>query len=443
MELASGQILCQRFRIDRLIGQGGMGSVYLGHDPVLDREVAIKQLRLAYLDGEQPPEQLRRQFQREAQILANLHHPNLPRVTDHFADDGLYYLVMDYIAGTTLQDVLRQQRGGLDPNRVLAWADQLLSALEYIHAHNFIHRDIKPANIRLTAEDRVFLVDFGLVKKQDLYDSKTLTLIHAVGTLEYAPPEQYDPAGHTDQRSDLYALGATLYHLLSDQAPTTVSRRITEPEAFQPLRHSKADLSPEIEQVINRSMELSPEKRFATAADKRAALQRARQRAQSGELATHNLAEQPFPRMPGAPPSAPTRRVPRRAVLAGATALGAMLIVIASLAGRSAGLGVTNEPTSTVAAASVTQTTASVETPTTGTATVTLTSTLEITPATSTSAPRTAATSVARPPSGNPQAPTLKPTKIPPGQANQPTPRPTNDKGGNSNNSNSGGGKSK
>jgi len=445
MELASGQILGQRFHIEKLIGQGGMGSVYLAHDPVLDREVAIKQLHLAYLDGERPPEQLRHQFQREAQILANLHHPNLPRVTDFFEHGGLYYLVMDYIAGVSLQEVLQQHREGLDPDRVLAWADQLLSALEYIHAHNYIHRDIKPANIRLTADERVFLVDFGLVKKHDILDSKTLTLIHAVGTLEYAPPEQYDPGAHTDQRSDLYALGATLYHLLSGQAPTSVSRRIAEPTAYQPLRHYKADLSPEIEQIINRAMELPREKRFATATDMRAALQYARQRAQSGEFVTHNLAEQPFPQVPITSPSAPARRArraPQRVVLAGATALAAMLILIASLAGRSAGSSGPSAPTSTASIGSVTLTAASSETPTI-TPTFTLTPALGLKSATVTSVPGTSATSVSKPPSGNPQVPTLRPTKVPPGQAKQPTARPTNAKGGNSNGSGSGGGKPK
>src|SRR5512139_220436 len=276
MDLPIGHILHERFRIVRLLGKGGMGAVYYAHDPVLNRYVAIKQLQPMPATAERAAEQLRKQFLREAQILAALHHPNLPRVTDYFIDNDLHYLVMDYIEGQSLQDMLVANKQGFAEDLVLDWADQLLSALEYIHANNVIHRDIKPANIRRTTDGRIFLVDFGLVKPYSLNDPRTMTMFHGIGTPEYAPPEQYDPGVHTDQRSDIYALGATLYHLLTGQAPISVTRRTSEPTAFRPPRQARADISPEVEQVILRAMEIERAKRFATAADMHAALNLAR-----------------------------------------------------------------------------------------------------------------------------------------------------------------------
>jgi serine/threonine protein kinase len=435
MELTTGQILIQRYVIKGLIGQGGMGAVYQAHDPVLDREVAIKQLAFDPHSGEQPPEQLRQQFLHEARTLANLNHPNLPRVTDFFEHDGLYYLVMDYIAGTSLQAVL-QHKGDLDQDRVLNWADQLLSALEYIHKHNLIHRDIKPANIRLTADGHIFLVDFGLVKKYDVNNPNTLTLIHSFGTLEYAPPEQYDPAGHTDQRSDLYALGATLYHLLSGRAPVTVTRRIAEPAAFQPLHIHNASISPEIEQVIGRAMELARENRFASAADMRLALRHARQRTHSGSLRTLNLAEQPPVSADATVAAPPERRRKRRMALVGAMGIVGVLFVII--------FGVINRPDNAVGGSVQTPTgndlNAAQTLPLSLTMTVTLTPTTSLSPATFVSLSPTpaagTATSASKPSSGGQAPPTAKPTRAPPGQVNHPTPHSSNDNnsGGNSNN---------
>ena len=277
MELEVGHILNNRFRVIRLLGQGGMASVYYAHDPVLNRYVALKQMLPEPEGAERAAEQMRKQFLREAQVLASLHHPNLPRVTDYFIDDGLHYLVMDYIEGQSLHDLLIANRQGFGEASVLDWADELLSALEYIHKHNVIHRDIKPANIRRTTDGRIFLVDFGLVKPYNAIDPRTMTMFHGLGTPEYAPPEQYDPAAHTDQRSDIYALGATLYHLLTGQAPISATRRTSDPEAFRGLRQSKAAISPVVEQVIMRAMEIERAKRYATASDMRAALLAARQ----------------------------------------------------------------------------------------------------------------------------------------------------------------------
>ncbi len=277
MELPTGYILHERFRIVRLLGKGGMGAVYYAHDPVLNRYVAIKQLHPAPATAERAAEQLSKQFLREAQILAALHHPNLPRVTDYFIDGDLPYLVMDYVEGQSLLDMLLTNKQGFPEDLVLEWSDQLLSALEYIHANNVIHRDIKPANIRRTPDGRIFLVDFGLFKPYSPDEPRTMTMFHGIGTPEYAPPEQYDPSVHTDQRSDIYSLGATLYHLLTGQAPISVTRRTSEPSAFRPPRQARADISPDVERVILRAMELERAKRFASASDMHAALNLARQ----------------------------------------------------------------------------------------------------------------------------------------------------------------------
>ena len=303
MELTAGQILNGRYRVIRLLGTGGMGAVYYARDPVLNRDVAIKQLQADPITGQLTAGRIRAQFQREAQILASLHHPNLPRVTDFFDEDNRQYLVMDYIEGQTLQELVQMNPRGLPEAEVLDLADQLLSALEYIHGHHLIHRDIKPANIRRTPDGRIFLVDFGLAKPYDPNDPRTTAMIHGLGTPEYSPPEQYDAAAHTDERSDIYALGATLYHLLTGEAPISVTRRTSEPQAFRPPRATNTQLSPDVERVILRAMELERAKRFASAHDMRAACSAARQ-SNTGE-SSETVA------LPSAPRTPPVR--PRRA----------------------------------------------------------------------------------------------------------------------------------
>jgi serine/threonine-protein kinase len=261
--------------------------------------VAIKQLQADPITGQLTAERIQAQFQREAQSLASLHHPNLPRVTDYFTEDNLHYLVMDYIEGQTLQELVQAHAHGLEEAQVLDWADQLLSALEYIHAHRLIHRDIKPSNIRRTPDGRIFLVDFGLVKPYDPNDPRTTAMIHGIGTPEYSPPEQYDPASHTDERSDIYSLGATLYHMLTGQAPVSVTRRTSDPEAFRAPRAANAHISPEVERVVMRALEMERARRFVSANEMRAALQMARQAIPSEAIGT--VALPPTPRTPLAP----------------------------------------------------------------------------------------------------------------------------------------------
>jgi serine/threonine protein kinase len=272
--LNTDQILANRYRLILLVGQGTMGAVYDAEDLVFNRRVALKRMRYAPEASPKIIEQTRAQFEREAKILATLRHPNLPRVTDYFTFSDQEFLVMDYIEGLSLEEILALHPGGLDEAAVLGWTDQLLSALEYIHRHGLIHRDVKPANIRVTPEGHVFLVDFGLVKTFDPDSPKTATAVRGLGTPQYAPPEQYDAElGHTEPRSDLYALGATMYHLLTGEPPATVTRRVSNPGSFRTLREIKPAISPEVERIILRAMEVPMAKRFANAGDMRSALQ--------------------------------------------------------------------------------------------------------------------------------------------------------------------------
>ncbi len=288
--LKSDEILANRYRLILLVGQGTMGAVYDAEDLVFHRRVALKQMRYAPEASDRVKEQTRDQFEREAKILATLRHPNLPRVTDYFALADQQFLVMDYIEGQSLDEILELQPGGLAESTVLEWADQLLSALIYIHRHGLVHRDVKPANIRVTPDDHVFLVDFGLVKTFDPESPKTATAVRGLGTPQYAPPEQYDAElGHTEPRSDIYSLGATMYHLLTGEPPATVTRRVSSPGAFRSVRELAPTVSTEVERVVLRAMEVSIAKRFASASDMRDALRLARTRSGADPTRTNTL----------------------------------------------------------------------------------------------------------------------------------------------------------
>ena len=208
----TGDILQGRYRIVRLVGQGGFGAVYRAWDTNLKVPVAVKENNDTVADAQ-------RQFEREAHLLANLTHPNLPRVTNHFIIPGQgQYLVMDYIEGKSLAALLAERGGPLSEAEVLPWVRQIASALEYLHSRTppIIHRDVKPQNIIVAADGRAVLVDFGISKVFDAVHGTT-TGARAV-TPGYSPPEQYGTA-KTDARSDIYALGATLYALLTGQEP--------------------------------------------------------------------------------------------------------------------------------------------------------------------------------------------------------------------------------
>ncbi|WP_374689400.1 serine/threonine protein kinase [Promineifilum sp.] len=263
MPLATGDVLSSRYRIVQLLGQGGMGAVYRAWDLNLKKTVALKE------NSDASPE-ARQQFEREATMLAHLSHPNLPRVTDHFflSNQG-QYLVMDYVEGEDLESMLDRLRR-LPEDQALNWVVQVCDALAYLHnrPQPIIHRDIKPANIRITQDGRAVLVDFGISK---VYDAEAKTTLGARAvTPGYSPPEQYG-GGSTDARSDIYALGATLYHLLTGSAPPESVKRMVG-ETLTPPRLIEARISPTVEQAVLMAMALPTEGRFQNAAALKAAL---------------------------------------------------------------------------------------------------------------------------------------------------------------------------
>jgi serine/threonine-protein kinase len=208
--LQPGDILRERYQIVGLIGAGGMGAVYLAGDNRLEgRQCAVKETFPLPTLNKAVAEAARKQFHQEASTLARLDHPGLPKVNDYFSIDERDYLVMDFVPGQNLLEIVTEVRRDarfLDELIVLGWADQLCDTLTYLHTRQppVLHRDIKPANIKLTPEGRLKLVDFGLVKPLDPNDPSTLTGLQGAGSLPYAPLEQYvDHLGHTDARSDL------------------------------------------------------------------------------------------------------------------------------------------------------------------------------------------------------------------------------------------------
>lgn len=207
--LQLGQRIDKRYDVIEKLGQGGMGAVYRVRHVHLGCELALKELLSP--GGED-------QFLQEARILAGLHHPNLPRVTDFFSARGQHYLVMDYIPGDDLQARLDRQKRPFTEAEVLPWLHQLLEALAYVHAQGVVHRDVKPANMKLTPEGRLVLVDFGIAKGGAAAPGRTGFHAHGAYTPYLAAPEQVMGQG-TGPRSDLYMVGASFTYLLTGTLP--------------------------------------------------------------------------------------------------------------------------------------------------------------------------------------------------------------------------------
>jgi serine/threonine protein kinase len=274
MPLARGTILRSRYEMSDVIGQGGMGRVYLALDQRLKgRRCAIKEIVPPSTPDGRPLEPAREQFRREAEMLAQLDHPNLPRVYDYFSVDGRDYLVMDFVAGQDLKSIVddARQRGRFLPeNQVLMWTDQLCDALVYLHNQEppVIHRDVKPANIKLTPAGHIKLVDFGLAESGTTENTQTVTIVRGAGSLAYTPLEQWASESDTaDVRSDIYALGATLYHLLTGQAPPSAQAHYLRPSILTPPTEINPALSEHVEQTILAAMSPHPQDRQASVAD--------------------------------------------------------------------------------------------------------------------------------------------------------------------------------
>ncbi len=265
--LKAGEVLRNRYKIHRIIGQGGMGCIYLADDLRLEgRQCALKEVEN---DRSLPPEMLREardQFLREATVLARLDHPNLPKVSDFFTVGNRDYLVMDFVPGKDLRTLMleaKQAGSFLDEGDVLNWAGQLCDALSYLHSQepSILHRDIKPSNLKLTPSGIVKLVDFGLVKLL-APGEVTITVLQGQGTALYTPLEQYGgDSGHTDVRSDIYAFGATLYHLLTNQPPADARDRFLDPDRLTPPRQINPAISLRTEKAVLWAMALHPDDR--------------------------------------------------------------------------------------------------------------------------------------------------------------------------------------
>jgi serine/threonine protein kinase len=277
----SGSLLHNRYRIADTLGIGGMGAVYRAIDDTLGVQVAVK-------ENLSEDEEYVRQFRREATIMANLRHPNLPRVTDHFVikNQG-QYLVMDYIEGEDLKERLDRQ-GVLHQGEAMMIGVTICDALNYLHTHNppILHRDIKPGNIKITPSGHVFLVDFGLAK---ILQGSGKTTIGAQGlTPGFSPPEQYG-SSRTDARSDIYSLGATLYVTLTGVSPEESLSRMMDQSELTPIRNHNPDVSVEIGAAVEKALEIQSEDRYQAAEDFRQALLEASDTAQrrvvSGETA--------------------------------------------------------------------------------------------------------------------------------------------------------------
>lgn len=264
--LRSGTRLRGRYEIWEILNEGGMSVVYLAMDVALKTRVAVKELKEHFLS----PEDLQsasRQFMQEAQILAGLEHAGLPRVVDFFEEAGRHYLIMDYIQGKTLERVLRESNQPFEEEQAIDFAIRILGILNYLHTRQpaVIFRDLKPSNIMLRNDGVLKLIDFGISKRHDL-QMGTHTIIKGSGTPGYAPPEQYTSEGPgTDARSDLYALGATLYNMLTKTTPPQATDRWMGTTSLVPPRQRNPRVSPALDRAVVKMLELRPEKRYNTA----------------------------------------------------------------------------------------------------------------------------------------------------------------------------------
>jgi serine/threonine protein kinase len=253
--LPVGSVLSDRYEIRKVIGQGGMGSVYLASD----RRLSVKQwaVKEMVLDSSLPEEksEIEKLFTDEAHLLAELDHPNLPKVVDFFSEGDRKYLIMEYIEGETLEKKVMEYPDPLTEEKVLHYATQIAKVLLYLHNHSpnpIIFRDLKPANILVTSEDRIKLVDFGIARIFMTGKDRDTVIL---GTPGYASPEQYGKA-QTDQRSDIFSFGATVYFLITKEDPGK------SPFHFPPVSAKNPSVSKRLEEIVLKAVNMSPLSRY-------------------------------------------------------------------------------------------------------------------------------------------------------------------------------------
>jgi Tol biopolymer transport system component len=253
LTLPENTVLENRYRVEALLTQGGMGSIYRAYDLKLDIPVAIKENSFLTPEGI-------KQFEQEARILARLHHPNLPRVIDHFSFEDKQYLVMDFIEGQDLWEMVESRQQPLAEKQVLDYIIQICDAVNYLHRQQppIIHRDIKPQNIKITPDGRAVLVDFGIAKVADR-GHRTRTGAKAI-TPGFSPPEQYGGMG-TTPLSDIYSLGATLYAGLTGHYPPDSISLLAGGVKFEPPNMLNANLSAQVSQAVEHAMQVKQELR--------------------------------------------------------------------------------------------------------------------------------------------------------------------------------------
>jgi len=278
-QLEPGTLLVGRYLIVRRIGGGGMGSVYLAHDRNLaDAPRAVKEMLEMFADAHQREKAIE-DFKRESTLLASLEHPSIPTIFDFFVENDRYYLVMKYVNGSDLASKLRQANGIVDERSVTEWAIQTCDVLDYIHGLNppIIFRDLKPANLMLDERtSRVMLIDFGIARTV----APTQKGVTAIGTMGYAPPELF--SGKVDPRSDLYSLGATMFHMITGADPQDNPLLIFDFQKNPRPRSINPAITPEMENILIRSTEYKADNRFSSAREMMQVLEEHKRRLISG-----------------------------------------------------------------------------------------------------------------------------------------------------------------
>lgn len=269
-QLEPSTLLVERYYIVKRLGGGGMGSVYLARDKRLaEAPRAVKEMIGTYSEESQRKKVIE-DFERESQLLASLDHPAIPTIFDYFVTEGCYYLVMKYISGGDLSTRLKEAPDGrIDERTVTEWGMQIADVLSYLHSQNppIIYRDMKPANVMIDERDRIVLVDFGIAR----FVAATQKNVTAIGTMGYAPPELF--AGKVEPRSDIYSLGATMFHLLTGRDPQDNPLLMFDFNRNPRPKQINPKISDEMDAILARAVDHKPVNRFASAAEMKKVLE--------------------------------------------------------------------------------------------------------------------------------------------------------------------------